>query len=113
MCTSAVFDTSSELWLVGMRTDLVIAVSAVVVFDVGASVLTDEKIIVADIMVIGLGFIITASYAVTVLAGVWSSAIGGGAPSIGTGVNGSDSTAVMTAVELTSPALLEGAFLCF
>ena len=67
-----------------------------------------------DVVTVGViifGFIIKSVCTGKKLAGVRSSAISGGAPSIGPEVNGSDSTAVMTAVEFAMRAPWEDALL--
>ena len=63
--------------------------------------------------VIGLEFIVNASYAAEVLAGVWASAIIGGATATAAEVNASGSAAVITALELASPALSKEPILCW
>ena len=111
MYAGAVFDMISKLDLIGMTADVVIDVSGVVMLDNGVGKLADAEIILVTALVITFEFIITASYAVAVLAGVWSSAISGGAPSIGTEVNASRVAAVMTAVEFAMRAPWEDALL--
>ena len=94
-CTGTVIGMLAELWVIGMRADVVIDVSAVVMLGVGVEMLADVKIVVTA-SAIGLECIVKVSYAAEVLAGVWAGAIIGGAPGIGdtTGL-----TAMMTTLE--------------
>ena len=92
----------AELWVIGMRADEVIDVSAVVMLGVGVEMLADVKIVVTA-SVIGLECIVKVSYAAEVLAGVWAGAIIGGAPGTAAVVNASGLAAVLTALEFALP----------
>ena len=79
MCTGVIIDMLPELCLIGMRADVAIDVSVVVMLGVGVDMLADVEIIVVTAVVIG--------------------AIIGGAPDIGAGVNASGLIVMMAALE--------------
>ena len=98
MYTEEVIDVSAVLWFTGMCAEVVIGVSADVMFNALVDMLPDTERIKTAVVVVVLKCFVKAEYPLEVLAGGSSCATIYWAPEIGIGVNASRFSAAMAAL---------------